>query len=198
MANGEPQAFYDNIAKKLALQQGQIVQFEGKMSVQLQPLGGYQSGTAGELYIGDPLPQQQGWGTNPWIQPSWPSTTTQPLFPPQPNSNIPGLTFQVPIPISTQYKGCFYNREAFLEFVEHLAGKVLIFMDMTEEKIVEKAEALKFVFFHFLAGHKYKNWDDFKYQDDEWCLFFRAAKEAPELLEAFDFTFDQIKEILCM
>lgn len=200
MSCGDPRDFADYLQQQQNRNLfGPTIVFSGLMSIQLRSLGGYQSqmvagsssNTAGDyiddnVYIGDPMP---AWG-QPWTQPQ----ITQPILP----SIQPGVPCLTHLPVATPYKNCFYNREAFLEFVENCRGKVMVFMDMTEEKVVEKAEALKLVFFHYLGGKRYRQWDDFKYQDDEWCIFFRTATKPEELLEEFDFTYEQIKGILCM
>jgi hypothetical protein len=168
----------------------------GVTAMSLGSFSGY-ANSAG--YIGDNVfisaePNTAPWG-GPTYAPWQPNPiTTLPIPPPQ-------YVFPVPAPggMLTQHKcGIFYNREYFLEFVEKCRNKVLIFIDNGEEKVVEKQEALKIILQFFLAGKKYKNWDDFEYKDDEWHLFFRIANNASELLEAFDFSYQQIKEILCM
>jgi hypothetical protein len=179
-------------------QYGPMITFSGTFNGTLGILSSYNNGSTGinpygGSYIGDDLTSGAPWPlfSNP-----------QPFFFPQssfPPFNIPASTANLPLyTLASTHKGLLYNREAFLAFVEKLTDKVLIFVDNGVEKIVEKHEALKFVFFHFLASKDYKNWDDFRYEDDEWTLFFREAKSSPELLESFNFTYDKIKEALCM
>jgi len=181
---------------------GATVVLSGAMTIKLGSLSSYGSSYSGSGPISDSglayddlrsvpsltaAPTGYGTGTiyfNPYAQPIPP---LQPLNP----KPVMGIL--------TQYKnGVFYNQEAFFDFIEQCRNKVLIFIDGIEEKIVDKREALKFVLQFFLSAKKYKNWDDFEYRDDEWHLFFREAKNAPEILESFDFTREQIKEILCI
>jgi hypothetical protein len=174
---------------------GPLITFSGMVTTQ-KILGGFSTTSnitsnvfGSSQYINNPNSILNTPG-GPWSTGSPYPFQPHPLLHTPSGVNTPG--------IASAYKGHLYNREKFMEFVSKLVGKTLIFIDNGIEKIVDKNEALKFVFFHFLAAKMYKNWDDFVYKDDEWHLFFRQASTAPELLEAFDFTQGQVRKVLCL
>jgi hypothetical protein len=136
----------------------------------------------------------------------FPGTYTIPNVPQQPWLQ-PNIVINTPQVSFTPYVSGSINlgsmhKDAFITFVRaHLTGKCLVFVEPGDDKyrIVNKIEALKFAWFHFcnmFVAPNFKSYKELQYSDEEWTIFFKPAETSEELLEAFEFTFDQICEAL--
>ena len=128
--------------------------------------------------------------------------------------NIPSSTFTYANPTGYSSSGVFVYPnpistippklvEDLIKFVTtYLKNKCLIFDNFYEKtcKVVNKIEALKFVWFHFIhrgvSSTAIRDHRALSYSDEEWYLYFKPVESADEVLESFNFTAEDIHKAL--